>query len=82
MDLKGYWDSVQGDPGLPAGANGHDLRGVQRKAAMFSTPLVYKGYEKFGKFRTPTGKVELYAEYLTMLGISPCPASKSLTKAR
>ncbi|HOS96128.1 MAG TPA: molybdopterin-dependent oxidoreductase [Deltaproteobacteria bacterium] len=42
----------------------------------YATPLTYHGYEKFGKFRTPTGRVELCADYLTMLGISALPNFK------
>ena len=33
----------------------------------------YGEYEKFGTFRTPSGKVELYAEQLVGMGISPMP---------
>lgn len=36
-------------------------------------PVVYKSYEKKGRFRTPTGKVALYADYLKALGIEPLP---------
>lgn len=37
------------------------------------TPITYKSYEQKGKFRTPTGKVALYAGFLEGLGISPLP---------
>jgi anaerobic selenocysteine-containing dehydrogenase len=72
MNLQKYWGSVQEtlDYRLePLGMTFDEFK----KVGWFATPLVYKGFEKFGKFRTPTGKVELYAEYLTMLGISPLP---------
>jgi len=72
MNLQGYWGSVQEtlDYRLePIGMTFEEFK----KAGYFATPITYKGYEKFGKFRTPTGKVELYAEYLTMMGISPLP---------
>jgi len=72
MNLRGYWGSVQEtlDYRLePLGMTFEDLK----KAGWFSTPITYRGYEKFGKFRTPTGKVELCAEYLSLLGIPPLP---------
>jgi anaerobic selenocysteine-containing dehydrogenase len=72
MGLQGYWGSVQEilDYRLePAGMTFAELR----EKGFHATPITYKGYEKFGKFRTPTGKVELYAEYLTMMGIPPLP---------
>lgn len=72
MKLEGFWGSVQEtlDYRLePIGMTFEDLK----KVGHYSTPVTYRGYEKFGMFRTPTGKVELYAEYLTMLGISPLP---------
>jgi anaerobic selenocysteine-containing dehydrogenase len=33
----------------------------------------YGEYEKFGSFRTPSGKVELYSEQIEKMGISPLP---------
>ncbi|ABW66123.1 molybdopterin-containing oxidoreductase family protein [Desulfosudis oleivorans] len=44
-----------------------------KKTGVFANPVEYKRYEKTGRFRTPSGKVELYAEYLTGLGIAPLP---------
>jgi thiosulfate reductase / polysulfide reductase chain A len=72
MGLDGYWKSVGEmlDYRMePVGITFEELK----EKGFFATPLVYRGYEKFGKFRTPTGKVELYAEYLTMMGIPPLP---------
>jgi thiosulfate reductase/polysulfide reductase chain A len=72
MGLQGYWDSVQEtlDYRLePVGMTFEEFK----KAGKSATPLTYKGYEKYGRFRTPSGKVELCAEYLTMLGISALP---------
>jgi thiosulfate reductase/polysulfide reductase chain A len=73
MDLQRYWGSVREtlDYRLePIGMTFEEFK----KAGTFSTPLTYRGYEKFGKFRTPTGKVELSAEYLTMMGIPALPS--------
>ncbi len=39
----------------------------------YATPLTYKTHEKKGGFKTPSGKVELYADYLRSMGISPLP---------
>jgi thiosulfate reductase/polysulfide reductase chain A len=72
MGLTGYWNSVQEtlDYRLePVGMTFEEFK----KAGKVANPITYKGYEKYGKFRTPSGKVELYAEYLTMMGISPLP---------
>lgn len=37
------------------------------------TRVTYKHYEKKGRFNTPSGKVELYADYLKTMDISPLP---------
>ncbi|HVN72950.1 MAG TPA: molybdopterin-dependent oxidoreductase [Desulfomonilia bacterium] len=72
MGFDGYWKSIREilDYRLePAGLTFEELK----LKGFHATPLVYKGYEKFGKFRTPSGKVELCAEYLAMLGIDTLP---------
>jgi anaerobic selenocysteine-containing dehydrogenase len=72
MGIQGYWHSVQEalDYRLePAGITFAQLK----ERGHLSTPIVYKSYEAKGSFRTPSKKVELYAEYLTQLGISPLP---------
>ncbi len=75
MGLNGYWGSVQEtlDYRLePIGMTFEELKHIGH----FSTPFTYRGYEKYGKFRTPSGKVELCAEYLSMLGIPALPEFK------
>ncbi len=72
MGLEGYWGSVREtlDYRLePLGMTFEELKQIGHSAA----PLTYRGYEKYGKFRTPSGKVELCAEYLAMLGIPALP---------
>lgn len=72
MGLDSYWQSVTEilDHRLePVGMTFEAFK-VKKKVA---TPIIYKGYEQKRRFRTPTGKVELYAEYLNSMGISPLP---------
>jgi anaerobic selenocysteine-containing dehydrogenase len=53
----------------PMGTTYHEFKEKQWHFDGFK----YKSYEKKGKFRTPTGKVALSADYLKNLGISPLP---------
>jgi len=72
MGLDGYWKSIEEmlDYRLePVGMTFDEFR----KTGSYSTPIKYKSYEARGRFRTPSGKVELYAEYLTQMQISPLP---------
>lgn len=72
MGLADYWSNVRE-------ALDHRLAPVEltfeqlREKGWFATPVQYKSYEKRGGFKTPDGKVALYAEYLTALDISPLP---------
>ncbi|MFH2064242.1 MAG: molybdopterin-dependent oxidoreductase [Pseudomonadota bacterium] len=72
MGLDGYWSSVEEtlDYRLePVGLTFAEFR----KKGFLSTPIQYKSYEIKGKFRTPSGKVELVADFLKLLNISPLP---------
>jgi anaerobic selenocysteine-containing dehydrogenase len=72
MGIAGYWKSVKEtlDYRLePIGMKFEEFK----KIGKYSVPLTYKSYEKNGMFRTPSGKVELYADYLKGLKISPLP---------
>ena len=72
MGLSEYWKTVKEtlDYRLePIGMTFDEFK----KVGVFSTPIEHKRYDKTGKFRTPSGKVELYAAYLEMLDISPLP---------
>lgn len=72
MKLDGYWSSVEEalDYRLePIGVTFETFKTM----GSFKTPIEYKQYEKKGGFKTPSRKVELYAEYLTLMNISPLP---------
>ncbi|MFZ5573459.1 MAG: molybdopterin-containing oxidoreductase family protein [Thermodesulfobacteriota bacterium] len=72
MNLTGYFTTVEE-------ALDHRLEPIGltferfKTMGFYATPLTYKTHEKKGRFKTPSGKVELYAEYLNALGISPLP---------
>lgn len=44
-----------------------------KKIGKFANPVEYKRYEKTGRFYTPSGKVELCADYLSGMNIPPLP---------
>jgi len=72
MRLDGYWSSVKETLDFrlePVGMTFEEFR----KNGFLSTPIQYKSYEIKGKFRTPSGKVELVADFLKLLNISPLP---------
>ncbi|MBU0992149.1 MAG: molybdopterin-dependent oxidoreductase [Proteobacteria bacterium] len=72
MKLDGYFNSIEEALNHrlePIGMTFSQFKDVGR----YSLPLEYNIHEKKGKFKTPSGKVELYAEYLTTMGISPLP---------
>lgn len=72
MGLDKYWSTVEEtlDYRLePVGLTFEEFR----KKGWLSIPVQYKSYEIKGKFRTPSGKVELYADFLKLLNISPLP---------
>jgi anaerobic selenocysteine-containing dehydrogenase len=72
MDLQGYWHSIADalDYRLElAGMTFEQLREVGH----ISIPVAYRSYEQYKGFKTPSGKVELYADYLEKMGISPLP---------
>ena len=72
MSLQGYWNSVEEamDYRLePIGMTFKEFKKVGR----FAGPVEYRRYEKANGFRTPSGKVGLYADYLELLGIAPLP---------
>jgi anaerobic selenocysteine-containing dehydrogenase len=72
MNLDGYFKTIEGalDHRLePTGLTFETFKTM----GVFATPLTYKTHEKKGGFKTPSRKVELYAEYLKAMGISPLP---------
>jgi len=72
MNLHGYWGSVKETLDYRLEPMGMTFEAL-KKLGHYATPVTYRGYEKFGMFRTPSGKVELCAHYLSMLGIPPLP---------
>jgi len=72
MKLEGYWNSVEETLDHRLETIGLTFKEF-KKIGKFSLPIQYKIYEEKGAFRTPSGKVELYADYLNMLNISPLP---------
>ncbi len=72
MGIVDYWKSIEA--ALDYRLEPIAMRFAEfKKIGRYATPLTYKGYEKKGRFRTPSGKVALCAEYLTDLGISSLP---------
>ncbi|MFO8049206.1 MAG: molybdopterin dinucleotide binding domain-containing protein, partial [Desulfosudaceae bacterium] len=72
MNLEDYWQSVEEALDYRLEPVGLTLAQF-RRMGRYATPIKYKRYEVFGKFRTPSGKVELCADYLSGLNISPLP---------
>lgn len=72
MGLTGYWQSI--DEVLDYRLEYIGLTFEEfKKIGRYATPIEYKRYEKTGRFRTPTGKVELCADYLKAVNVSPLP---------
>ncbi len=72
MGLTGYWQSIKEvlDYRLEyVGMTFDEFKTIGK----YATPIAYKRYEKTGRFRTPTGKVELCADYLKAVGVNPLP---------
>ncbi len=75
MGLEGYWNTVEESLDYrlePIGMTYKEFK----KVGQFSTPVMYKSYEKRNRFNTPSGKVGLYAKYLEAIGIAPLPHFK------
>lgn len=72
MGIQGYWNSI--GEALDYRLEPIGLTFAQLKErGHFATQVIHKSYEAKGTFRTPSKKVELCAEYLTQMGISPLP---------
>ena len=74
MGLEGYWDIVEEGLDYRLEPIGMDFDAF-KKVGRFSTPVIYKSYERNNGFSTPSGsgKVDLYSEFLEMRGYSPLP---------
>jgi len=73
MNLDGYWQSTEEALDYRLEPIGLTYEQFKRSGGRYANPVKYKRYEIFGRFRTPSGKVELCADYLTGLNISPLP---------
>ncbi len=72
LGLDGFWKSVEEilDYRLePINMSWEEFK----KEGRYYEPIKHKMYEQKGGFRTPSGKAEIYAEFLQNLGISPLP---------
>ncbi|MGB4270088.1 MAG: molybdopterin-dependent oxidoreductase [Spirochaetota bacterium] len=72
MNLSGYWRSVEEMLNYrlePIGMTFAEFK----KIGVYATPVEYKRYEKKGTFKTPSGKVEIFASFLQMINLSPLP---------
>jgi thiosulfate reductase/polysulfide reductase chain A len=72
MKLEGYFESIEAALNHRLEPTGMTFGQLTEKGH-YALPLEYKAHEKRGRFNTPSGKVEFYAEYLTQMGISPLP---------
>jgi anaerobic selenocysteine-containing dehydrogenase len=72
LGLEGYWNSVEEyfDWKLePLSITMEQFK----EQGMMEGPVEYQKYERFGGFRTKSGKVELYSPTLAELGYEPVP---------
>jgi anaerobic selenocysteine-containing dehydrogenase len=72
INMEGFWSSTEEALNYRLKPAGIDLSRF-KKTGRLSVPFTYRHYEKKGRFNTPSGKVELYADYLKAMGISPLP---------
>jgi anaerobic selenocysteine-containing dehydrogenase len=75
LGLTGYWKSVEeclDDRMARTGITFDEFR----KKGMLEGQVTFKKYEKHGSFKTPSKKVELYAEHLEKIGVDPLPVFK------
>ncbi|MFP4477383.1 MAG: molybdopterin-dependent oxidoreductase [Desulfatibacillaceae bacterium] len=72
VGLEGYWKTVEEILDYRLEPLGTTWDEFKKKGVHFN-PVVHKLYEKKGGFRTPSGKVEVYADYLEAMGIAPLP---------
>ena len=70
--LGEYWSSVEESLDYRLEPTGVSFKNF-KEIGKLSIATEYKQYERRGKFRTPSGKVELHSESLKHLGLSPLP---------
>lgn len=72
MNIEGFWTSVEETLNYRLEPIGVDFE-TFKTMGKFNTPIQYKSYEKKGGFKTISRKVELCADYLNTMNISPLP---------
>lgn len=72
LGLDGYWSSVEEALNWRLEPLGITLEQLKEKG-IYEGAVEYKKYERFGKFLTDSGKIELYSESLERLGYEPLP---------
>lgn len=75
LGMEGYWNSVEEALNYRLERVGMTLNEFKEKG-MVEAPIEYKKHEKFGGFRTGSGKVDLYSETLEKLGYDPIPVHR------
>jgi len=73
LGLEGYWRTVAEALDHRLAPTGMTFDAL-KAAGKFSIPHQERGYERYGRFRTPSGKVELEASYLKAMGIPALPS--------
>ncbi len=73
MGMDGYWQSVSEILDYRLEPVGVTWEQFKENGGRYFEPIQHRRYEEKGGFRTPTGKVALYAGYLEGLGIAPLP---------
>jgi thiosulfate reductase/polysulfide reductase chain A len=72
LGLEGYWNSVEEALNWRLESLGITFEQLKEKG-MYEGPVEYRKYEKFGRFLTDSGKIDLYSESLEKLGYEPLP---------
>lgn len=75
LSLTDYWKSVTECLDNRLLRTGMTFEEFNKKG-MLKGPINFKKYIKYGGFKTPSKKVELYAEHLKKIGVDPLPIFK------
>lgn len=75
LGMEGYFKSVEESLNYRLQRVRMTLEEFKEKGKV-EAPIEYRKHEKFGGFRTGTGKIELYSETLEKIGSDPMPIHK------
>ena len=75
LGMEEYWKSVEESLNYRLARVGTALEEFNQKG-MVEGPVEFRKHEKFGGFRTGSGKVDLYSETLEKLGFDPIPVHR------